>query len=179
MFLDISDLYCLGTLSDLSQSLGLNIFWEIDYISLISTADRADLTFFLPPADVCFNLRINAYSIIPLLIDWFLLDYVIVILYYHQPIASISLYTTSIRFYIGHLADCSKPYCYRLTSSLAGITTSACQPIGLLIYCLYILSVEGSNWLARPHLIKIWTCTGAKQISQAVVCFLHQQVKTR
>ncbi len=27
-----------------------------------------------PPADVCFNLRNNAYSIISLLTDWFLLD---------------------------------------------------------------------------------------------------------
>ncbi len=47
-----------------------------------------------PPADVYFNLRISAYSII-LLADWFILDY-IAILYYHQPIAFISLYT----FYI-------------------------------------------------------------------------------
>ena len=43
VLLNISDLYCLGRLSDLSQSLSLNIFLEIDYISLISTADRVDL----------------------------------------------------------------------------------------------------------------------------------------
>jgi hypothetical protein len=35
-----------------------------------------------PPADVYFKLRISAYSIISLLADCFLLDYVIVILYY-------------------------------------------------------------------------------------------------
>jgi hypothetical protein len=51
VLLNISDLYCLGKLSDLSQSLGLNIFLEIDYISLISTPDRVDLT--LP----CFTLH--------------------------------------------------------------------------------------------------------------------------
>jgi hypothetical protein len=39
-----------------------------------------------PPADVCFDLRINAYSIISLLADWFILYYVIVILYYYQLI---------------------------------------------------------------------------------------------
>ncbi len=82
-----------------------------------------------------------------------------------------SLFTSSVRFYIKHIADSSKPYHYRLVSTSAGITPSACQPIGLLIYYLHILLVAGSNWLARPHLINLWTCTGAKQISQASVCF--------
>ncbi len=66
--------------------------------------------------------------------------------------------------YIGHIADGSKPYRYRLVSASAGTTPSACPPIGL-----HILSVAGSNWLARPHLTKIWTATGAKKISHAVV----------
>ena len=44
VLLNINGLYYLGSLSDLSQSLGLNIFLEIDNISLISTADRVDLT---------------------------------------------------------------------------------------------------------------------------------------
>ncbi len=56
-----------------------------------------------------------------------------------------------------------------MLSVLAGITLSACQPIGSLICYLYILSIAGSNWLARSHLINLWTCTRAKQISQAVV----------
>ena len=41
---------------------------------------------------------------------------------------------SSISFYIGHSTDSLKPYCYRLVSALAGITPSACQPIGYLIY---------------------------------------------
>ena len=49
-----------------------------------------------PPADVCFNLRISAYSIMSLLADWFLLDYIIDILYYHQSIVFISLSTLGI-----------------------------------------------------------------------------------
>ena len=69
----------------------------------------------------------------------------IIIIYHHQPIAFISLFTSSIRIYIGHIADSSKPYRYRLVSASAGITPSACQPIGSLICYLYILSVARSN----------------------------------
>jgi hypothetical protein len=54
VLLNRSNSYCLGSLFDLSQSLGLNIFLEIDYISLISTADR-----------VRFNL-ILFYSSLPI-----------------------------------------------------------------------------------------------------------------
>ncbi len=51
----------------------------------------------------------------------------------------------------------------------AGTTPSACQLIGYLICCLHIFSVAGLNRLARMHLIKFWTCNGAKKISQTVV----------
>jgi hypothetical protein len=44
--LDLSDLYCLDMLVDLSQSLSLNIHREKDYISLISIADRVDLVLY-------------------------------------------------------------------------------------------------------------------------------------
>ena len=46
VLLGISDLYCLDLLFDLSQSLSLNIFRENDYTSLISIADRVDLTLY-------------------------------------------------------------------------------------------------------------------------------------
>ena len=59
VLLSISDLYCLGLLSDLSQSFGLNILLEVDYILLISTADRADLTLFC----LILHYRSNANNI--------------------------------------------------------------------------------------------------------------------
>ncbi len=43
VYFDLSDLYCLGVATDLSQSLSLNIHRRMDYISLISTADQIDL----------------------------------------------------------------------------------------------------------------------------------------
>ncbi len=43
IYFDLSDLYCLGLATDLSQSLDLRIYLHKDYISLISTADRVDL----------------------------------------------------------------------------------------------------------------------------------------
>ncbi len=43
IYFDLSDLYCLGMASDLSQSLDLIIYWYKDYIPLISTADRVNL----------------------------------------------------------------------------------------------------------------------------------------
>ncbi len=43
IYFDLSDLYCLGMVTDLSQSLGLSIYRHEDYILLISTADRVDL----------------------------------------------------------------------------------------------------------------------------------------
>jgi hypothetical protein len=101
------------------------------------------------------------------LADRFLLDYFVILSHHHQPIVFISFIYSSIRLCIGHTVNCSKPYRHRLVSASAGIAPSACQPIGL--YCLHILWVAGSNWLARPHLTKIWTCTGAKKISQAIV----------
>ena len=99
-------------------------------------------------SDVFFNLRNNAYSIMSLLADWFLLDYIIVILYYHQPIAFILVFTSSVRIYIGHMADSSKPYCYRLVSASAGITPSTCQLIGYLIYCQLH---DQTDWKLAPH----------------------------
>ena len=103
-----------------------------------------------------------------------LVFYWIILLYY------IIISRLYIIIYIGHIADCLNPSLsagigigyYRLS---AGTTPSACQPIGCFICCLHILSVAGSNWLAHPHLINLWTCTGVKQISQASVCFSHQQ----
>ncbi len=44
--LDLSDLYCLDMMFDLSQSLSLNVHREKDYISLISTADWVDLVLY-------------------------------------------------------------------------------------------------------------------------------------
>ncbi len=57
--LDLSDLYCLGSLFNLLQSLSLNMHREKDYMSLISTADRVDLVLY------CFILhcRSNANNI--------------------------------------------------------------------------------------------------------------------
>ena len=43
IYFDLSDLYCLGTATDLFQSLDLSIYRHRDYILLISTADRVDL----------------------------------------------------------------------------------------------------------------------------------------
>ncbi len=55
IYFDLSDLYCLGMATDLSQSLGLSIYRYKDYIMLISTADRIDLVFYclLMIADRC------------------------------------------------------------------------------------------------------------------------------
>ncbi len=44
---DLSDLYCLGMATDLSQSLDLSIYRYKKYILLISTADRVDLVPYL------------------------------------------------------------------------------------------------------------------------------------
>ncbi len=57
--LDLSDLYCLDMMLNLSQSLSLNIHREKDYISLISTTDRVYLVLY------CFILhcRSNANNI--------------------------------------------------------------------------------------------------------------------
>ena len=43
IYFDLSDLYCSGMATDLSQSLDLSIYRHKDYILLISTADRVDL----------------------------------------------------------------------------------------------------------------------------------------
>ncbi len=43
IYFDLSDLYCLGMATDLSQSLDLSIYQHKDYILLIYTADRVDL----------------------------------------------------------------------------------------------------------------------------------------
>ncbi len=43
VYFDLSDLYCLGMATDLSQSLDLSIYRQKYYIPLISTADRVDL----------------------------------------------------------------------------------------------------------------------------------------
>ncbi len=77
--------------------------------------------------------------------------------------------------YIGHIADSTKPYHYRLVSASAiiGYRLELIHRLvsrsAVLIYYLHILSVAGSNWLARSHLTNLWTCTGVKQISQADV----------
>ena len=46
IYFDLSDLYCLGMTTDLSQSLDLSIYRHKDYILLISTADRVDLVLY-------------------------------------------------------------------------------------------------------------------------------------
>ncbi len=46
IYFDLSDLYCLGTATDLSQSLSLNMYRSRDYMLLISIADRVDLVLF-------------------------------------------------------------------------------------------------------------------------------------
>ncbi len=43
IYFDLSDLYCLGMVTDLSQSLDLSIYRYKEYISLTSIADRVDL----------------------------------------------------------------------------------------------------------------------------------------
>ncbi len=45
IYFDLSDLYCLGMVTDLLQSLDLSVYWYKDYILLISTADLVDLVF--------------------------------------------------------------------------------------------------------------------------------------
>ncbi len=47
IYFDLSDLYCLGMATDLSQSLDLSIYRYKKYILLISTADRVDLVPYL------------------------------------------------------------------------------------------------------------------------------------
>jgi hypothetical protein len=46
IYFDLSDLYCLGMATDLSESLDLSIYRHQDYILLISTADRVDLVLY-------------------------------------------------------------------------------------------------------------------------------------
>ncbi len=55
IYFDLSDLYCLGMATDLSQSLDLSIYRHKDYILLISTADRVDLvlSYLLMTANRC------------------------------------------------------------------------------------------------------------------------------
>ncbi len=55
IYFDLSDLYCLGIATDLSQSLDLSIYRYKDYTLLISTADRVDLVLFylLMTSDRC------------------------------------------------------------------------------------------------------------------------------
>ena len=43
IYFDLSDLYCLGMATNLSQSLDLSIYRYKEYILLISTADQVDL----------------------------------------------------------------------------------------------------------------------------------------
>ncbi len=43
IYFNLSDLYCLGMATDLSQSFDLSIYRYKEYILLISTADRVDL----------------------------------------------------------------------------------------------------------------------------------------
>ncbi len=45
VYFGLSDLYCLGMMTDLSQSPDLSKHRHRDYISLISIADQVDLVF--------------------------------------------------------------------------------------------------------------------------------------
>ncbi len=67
IYFNLSDLYCLGMVTDLSQSLDLSIYWHKDYIMLISTADWTDLVLYYLPitADRCIydiSSKINDMS---------------------------------------------------------------------------------------------------------------------
>ena len=67
IYFDLSDLYCLGMASDLSQSLDLSICRYREYMLLISTADRVDLVYpyLLMIVDRCIydiGLRMNDMS---------------------------------------------------------------------------------------------------------------------
>ena len=46
IYFDLSDSYCLGMATDLSQSLSLNMYRSRGYMLLISIADRVDLVLF-------------------------------------------------------------------------------------------------------------------------------------
>ncbi len=70
IYFDLSDLYCLGMATDLSQSLDSSIYRYKDCISLISTADRVDLisSYLLMTADWCIydiGSKINDTSSAP------------------------------------------------------------------------------------------------------------------
>ncbi len=70
IYFDLSDLYCLGMATDLSQSLGLSIYRHENYILLISTADRVDLvlSYLFMIADRCIydiGSKINDMSSAP------------------------------------------------------------------------------------------------------------------
>ncbi len=70
IYFDLSDLYCLGIMTDLSQSLDLSIYQHKDYIVLITTANRVDLVLYylLITADRStydIGLKINDMSSAP------------------------------------------------------------------------------------------------------------------
>ena len=70
IYFNLSDLYCLGMATDLSQSLDLSIYRHKDYILLISTADRVDLVLshLVMTADRCIydiGSKINDMSSAP------------------------------------------------------------------------------------------------------------------
>ena len=70
IYFDLSDLYCLGMATDLSQSLDLSIYRYKDYILVISAADRVDsvLPYLLMTVDRCIydiGSKINDMSSAP------------------------------------------------------------------------------------------------------------------
>ena len=70
IYFDLSDLYCLGMATDLSQSLDLSIYRYKDYILVISAADRVFLvpSYLLMAADRCIydiGSKINDMSSAP------------------------------------------------------------------------------------------------------------------
>jgi hypothetical protein len=112
----------------------------------------------------------------------------IISLYYHVIVSRLPLY----RCLLSTQPMVRNPNCigwhrhrqesrHRLIGRSAVSALSVYQPIGCFCYrsigqyaicsvVLHILSVVGSNWLARLRFINFRTCTRAKQISQAFVC---------
>jgi hypothetical protein len=92
-----------------------------------------------------------------LLADWFLLDYIIVLLSSDDcPYITIC---------IGYIVDCSKPIDISWNRSIG---LSADRLFGDRHICLSCQSQDQTDWRAGTLSI-FWTCIGVKQISHAIV----------
>ena len=93
----------------------------------------------------------------------FRLNYIVILLHCHRLIVFMSFLISSVKLYIGHIADWSKLYQHPLVSASANIALSTFEPIDPFIYISCQLQ-DQTNWHARISSI-FWTCTRAKQIS--------------